>query len=345
MEPAPDKSALHKAGPEAAPPRDLYLAWTGFQRRAVSMQEILGFDLRHLPPPHDSRWRKPLGYVAQARDTVRLVRSGGYDTVWVQTPPTFLVHLLLALRSRQRFRLIADCHHGALLPPWSRIPGAISLLNRCEVVLMHNSETLEKAAAMGVDRNRMVVLEDPPPPNFHAGPATPGVVPEQAYVLVPCSFQYDEPIPILLEAARAVPELRFLVTGNRKRADAQGFTAGAPDNVTFTGFLDVPDYNALLANATVVLGLTTAEGVQLSVANEALGAGRALVLSDTRILRTMFGAAARLSPNTPNALAETLRAASADRWEMEAASRALRDRRLANWIDIVAPLRRPNPSD
>ena len=42
----------------------------------------------------------------------------------------------------------------------------------------------------------------------------------------------------------------------------------------------------------MVLGLTDAEGIQLSVANEALGAHRALVLSDTRILRAMFGEAA-----------------------------------------------------
>ena len=60
----PARTALRPSdtGPERPPdiagtaaPRDLYLAWTGFQRRAVSMQEILGFDLHHLPPPHESR--------------------------------------------------------------------------------------------------------------------------------------------------------------------------------------------------------------------------------------------------------------------------------------------------
>ena len=228
MEPSPDSPAPVDVAPASAPARrDLYLAWTGFQRRAVSMQEILGFDLHHLPPLQESRWLRPLDYLAQARDTVKLVRSGAYDTIWVQTPPTFLVHLLLALRTRTPFRLITDCHHGALLPPWSRLPGAISLLNRCDVVLMHNSETLEQAAGMGVARDRMVVLEDPPPPDFRAGAGAPGVVPEGPYVLVPCSFKYDEPIPMLMETARAMPELRFLVTGSLKRAEAQGFTAGA----------------------------------------------------------------------------------------------------------------------
>lgn len=345
MEPSPDSPAPVDVAPASAPARrDLYLAWTGFQRRAVSMQEILGFDLHHLPPLQESRWLRPLDYLAQARDTVKLVRSRAYDTIWVQTPPTFLVHLLLALRTRTPFRLITDCHHGALLPPWSRLPGAISLLNRCDVVLMHNSETLEQAAGMGVARDRMVVLEDPPPPDFRAGAGTPGVVPEGPYVLVPCSFKYDEPIPMLMETARAMPELRFLVTGSLKRAEAQGFTAGPPGNVTFTGFLDLADYDALLANATVVLGLTTEEGVQLSVANEALGAGRALVLSDTRVLRAMFGAAALLSANTPAALAGTLRAACARREQLQEASRALRDQRLAAWSGLIPHIRGALPA-
>ena len=58
----------------------------------------------------------------------------------------------------------------------------------------------------------------------------------------------------------------------------------------------------------MVLGLTSMEGVQLSVANEALGAERALVLSDTRILRAMFGEAALFAPNTPEGLAARARA-------------------------------------
>lgn len=348
METAPVSPAPSDTGPEPGPepdiagtaaPRELYLAWTGFQRRAVSMQEILGFDLRHLPPPHDAKWLKPLGYLAQTRDTVRLVLRGGYDTVWVQTPPTFLVHLLLALRARRPFRLIADCHHGALLPPWSRLPGAISLLNRCDVVLMHNTESVETAADMGVDRARMVVLEDPPPPDFHAESAGSAAVPAEPYVLVPCSFQYDEPIPVLMETARAMPDLRFLISGNVRRAEAEGFTRNVPANVTFTGFMPLKDYDAVLAGATVVLGLTTAEGVQLSVANEALGAGRALVLSDTRVLRGMFGDAALLSANTATDLADTLRTALRRQPELEAASAALRESRLADWIATIPSIR------
>ena len=160
-------------------------------------------------------------------------------------------------------------------------------------------------------------------------------------MLVPCSFKYDEPIPMLMETARAMPELRFLVTGSLKRAEARASPRNVPANVTFTGFHGLAeDYDALLANATVVLGLTTEEGVQLSVANEALGAGRALVLSDTRVLRAMFGEAALLSANTPAAdLADTLRTACARRDAIGSRECGARDQRLAAWSGLIPRIR------
>ena len=82
----------------------------------------------------------------------------------------------------------------------------------------------------------------------------------------------------------------------------------------------------------MVFGLTAVEGIQLSVANEALGADKALVLSDTAILRSMFGAAAVLAKNTPEALAAGLREGIARREELEAKSRALKEQRIQDWL-------------
>ena len=81
----------------------------------------------------------------------------------------------------------------------------------------------------------------------------------------------------------------------------------------------------------MVFGLTNVEGIQLSVANEALGGNKALVLSDTTILRSMFGEAALFTLNTPEAIATALRDALARRPALEAASAALKVRRQAAW--------------
>jgi glycosyltransferase involved in cell wall biosynthesis len=290
------------------------------------MRQYLDFDLVHIPPPFFSRWLKPLGYLVQAARTVRIVRASRPDVVWVQAPPTFLPHLLLALRRvTRRFRIVVDAHNNVFLLPWSRFPGTFRVMNRCDLVLVHNAEVRTQAEAAGVATQRLRVLEDPPPAEEPApAPAEPG---EGPYVLVPCSFWVDEPIPVLLDAARRVPELGFRITGSRRRAEALGFTAQAPANVRFTDYVPNEKFEQMLAGAAVVLGLTSLEGIQLSVANEALGAERALVLSDTRILRALFGEAALFAPNTAAGLAAALQEAAARREELQARSAALKVRR------------------
>ncbi|MBA3325468.1 MAG: hypothetical protein H0T41_09500 [Rhodobacteraceae bacterium] len=338
--PAGLRPALRQAA-EAPAQQPLFIIWrTGFQRRVASMDQMLGFEVRYLTPPFAATWLKPLGYLVQAFRTARIVLARRPAVVWVQSPPSFLPHLLLALRPLAGgFRVVADCHHRVFEPPWSRVPGMVRALNRCDVVLVHNEESRPQAEALGVIPAKLRVLEDPPPTLDLPDPARPPAPEANAgadagagpYVLTPCSFADDEPIPVLLAAARLVPEARFLVTGSRRKAAGLGFLRDVPGNVTFTDYLPIPEFERLLGGAAAVLGLTDAEGVQLSVANEALGAHRALVLSDTRILRAMFGAAALFAANTPEDLAARLREALARRPELEAASAALKARRQRDW--------------
>lgn len=323
----------------AAAKKPLFIVWTRFQRRVASMDQVLGFDVHYIPPPFGPKWLKPLGYVVQALRTAGVLAARRPDVVWVQSPPTFLPQLAVALRPLAGgFRIVADCHHMAFEPPWSRIPGTIWALNRCDVVLVHNTDSRAAPEAAGVAPGRIRVLEDPPPsldlPEPDATQPAPAQV--QPYVLAPCSFQQDEPIPILLEAAQLLPEVCFLITGSRRRADALGFTRNAPGNVRFTDYLPLGAFEKLLVEASVVLGLTDTEGVQLSVANEALGAHRALVLSDTRIMRAMFGEAALFAKNTPEDLAARLDEALARRSELETRSAALKTRRQADWRAAAA---------
>lgn len=295
------------------------------------MNEFFDFETYYAPPPFPDKWMKPLGYFVQAFRTARFVLAEAPEEVWLHCPPTFLPHLMLALRpfARRRYRIVADCHHGAFERRWTWVPGAIWAVNRCDVVLVHNAESRPIAEALGVDPEKIVLLEDPPPMRLVAEAAP--LVEEAPYVLAPCSFSADEPIPMLIEAARRAPEIRLLITGSRRKAETLGFTKDCPPNVVFTDYLELDAFERLLAGAAVVLGLTSEEGIQLSVANEALGADRALVLSDTRILRSMFGEAALFARNTPEDLTARLREGLARRKELEARSVALKLRRQEDW--------------
>ncbi len=336
ISPAPEAARGKDAMQGAAPvSKQIYIAWIDFQRRASSMNQYVDFDLHYLPPPFAPKWLKPVGYIGQAFQTVRLVLATRPDVVWVQSPPGLIPHVLLALRAvTRRFGLVVDCHNASMIPPWSRFPGVAWVLNRCDRVLVHNEEMRGVAEALGVRPGQIRVLEDPPPIlDLPEGgvPAEPGAPP---FVLVPCSFNADEhvPIPAVLGAARLMPDVRFKITGRRYKAEALGFTRDAPENVEFTDYLTVEGFEHLLSGAAVVLGVTSRTNCQLSVANEALGAHSALVLSDTGILRKMFGEAALFARNTPEELAAALREALDHRAELEARSEALKLRRQASWL-------------
>jgi hypothetical protein len=53
--------------------KHLYLAWVPYQRRPDSMRGEVGYDLRFVAPPLQSRWLKPLGYLVQAWRTCRIL--------------------------------------------------------------------------------------------------------------------------------------------------------------------------------------------------------------------------------------------------------------------------------
>ena len=331
-ETARDDNAIQGAAPVS---KQIYIAWIDFQRRASSMNQYVDFELHYLPPPFAPKWLKPIGYVGQAFQTIRLVLATRPDVVWVQSPPGLIPHVLLALRAvTRRFGLVVDCHNASMIPPWSRFPGVAWVLNRCDRVLVHNEEMRGVAEALGVRPEQIRVLEDPPPILDLPEGGVPAEAGAPPFVLVPCSFNADEhvPIPAVLGAARLMPDVRFKITGRRYKAEALGFVKDAPENVQFTDYLTIEQFEALLAGAALVLGVTSRTNCQLSVANEALGAHSALVLSDTGILRKMFGDAALFAQNTADSFATTLREALGQREELEARSEALKISRQRTWL-------------
>jgi hypothetical protein len=300
------------------------------------MRPAVGYRLEYLPQQYRERWLKPLSYLRQALKTIGLICEDKPDYVWFQSPPTFVAHFIVLARilGFGQFRIVADCHNKALdgdIPGnfWPKILGARWALNRCDLVLAHNSAVLEKAMAYGVERERLVVLETRPAPLAEATTETPPA--GRPVVLVPCSYADDEPIDEVLAAAALLPDVDFRLTGNRDKAAAKGFVGKAPANVRFTGFLSAQDYTALLIRCNVVLGLTGSEDIQLSAANEAVGATRPMVLSDTGILRNLFGSAAIFAPNKAASLAAGLSEALGRQQELSLASLALKQAREARW--------------
>lgn len=327
----------------AVPPVALHLAWAAFQRRQVSMAPLVGLECVFLPLAYKGRShaRRLFAYLQLAWRTWRVLAARRPQELWLQLPqlPLLWVALLYRLVAPHPLRLVADCHNAMFRPPWSRLPFALASLVRCDLVVVHNDEVWHQAIAFGLPPERLSVLEDVPPlrtPGV-AVPPVPALLAgrPRPWVLFPGSFGSDEPVAEVFEAARRLRGCAtVVVTGRLVNAAKNGHALDdLPDNLLLTDYLPLADFDALLLHCDLVLALTRHEGVQLSVCNEALGFGRAMVMSDTALLRRLFGSAAVCADSSdPAALARAVEAASARRAELEQRGAALALRRRDDWL-------------
>ena len=106
-------------------------------------------------------------------------------------------------------------------------------------------------------------------------------------VLVVGRFTADEPIAEVVEAARMVPDCQFSLTGEPNRCPPEA-RAVLPPNTTLVSVMGPNDYRRAVADADVVLTLTTEPTSVMRAAYEAVYARRPLIVSDWPIDRVLF---------------------------------------------------------
>jgi glycosyltransferase involved in cell wall biosynthesis len=298
------------------------------------MQTVFGYELIFMPNRARGNLTKPFSYVANSCRTLALLLRRRPALFWIQLAPVFLLYIAVAYKAlRPGTRIVADCHNSMFGSRWSWLPGAMWFLNRCDFVLAHNKTVQAQALKLGVKPERLRILETRPAqirctPEKCDSPA--GVSGD--WVLMPASFSGDEPIDVVVDAARMSRGVTFVITGDAGKARAKFDPDKLPDNVRLTGFLDRGTLDSYICGATVILGLTTRPDIQLSVANEAAGAGKAMVLSDTPLLREMFPrGAVYVTTLSSQSIAAGVAEAITRRAHIEAESVALREWREARW--------------
>jgi glycosyltransferase involved in cell wall biosynthesis len=157
-------------------------------------------------------------------------------------------------------------------------------------------------------------------------------------VAVVCSFNYDEPLPAIIEAARLVPDVHFCVTGNPKHLAAD-LKARMPANMRLTGFLSTEAYGALVRGADVVLTLTTRDHTMLRGAYEAIYQGTPVIVSNWQLLRTAFPEGALHVDNTAEQIAAAIRRAQTGTAALRAGAARLRARKSQDFMSTLAALR------
>jgi glycosyltransferase involved in cell wall biosynthesis len=151
------------------------------------------------------------------------------------------------------------------------------------------------------------------------------------------TFTRDEPLEAFLGAASQVPDVQFYVTGRLKDANSNTLKH-APENVTFTDFLNNSDYVGLLTASDAVVCLTTEDHTMQRGAYEAIYLGKPVITSKFDILRESFPKGTVHVENNSNDIAEGIREmrGNLDGYRREAEQ--LKSEKLERWRQVKKEL-------
>jgi hypothetical protein len=286
----------------------LFVTWT-LTRRPIGIAAAVGGSI-FVPLRGRETWPVAIRYVLQALQTVARVVRERPDAVLVTNPPFVSGIVLVPLRRALGFSLWCDAHSGAFNDPrWARFARANAwLMRRCDGVIVTDRRLavrVEEAGARPLLLNWWV--EEPVERSS-----------EQAFLIAPLTYSFDEPVHQLLASARLVPQVTIVLTG----LAPEDVRRVAPANCVFTGWLSRSDYEERLRCARGLVGLTTREDTMQLSAQEGLQHGLPMVLSGTELLRDFFSAGGVVfaDGHDPEPLAAALR----ELWEdHEQLSRAM----------------------
>jgi glycosyltransferase involved in cell wall biosynthesis len=310
------------------------VTWWPYQAYCAGLAEQLDLPVRWV---HYLGFQRPA--VAPFKLPLQLARTAWVlwherpAVVVVQVPPAYAPVVPTLYAAWRGAGVIIDAHSQTFLSRrwrWA-LPLVRWLARRALAVLVTNEELAATVRAWGA---RALVAVSPPPAPPPLAPRAPG---EAFTVVFPCAFEPDEPVEAVLAAARALPAVRFVLTGNHRKRPA--LAAGAPPNVELTGYLPREAFYRRLHDANALLVLTTLEHTILQGALEGMDLGQPLILSDTALLRAYFPRGAVHVPNTADGIVAGVRAVQAREAALRAEIEALRAPRRAEWETTRATIR------
>ncbi|WP_347330096.1 glycosyltransferase [Marinimicrobium locisalis] len=191
---------------------------------------------------------------------------------------------------RSEVRVISDCHTKALRRGLSgRGKRVFAYLKKksfecVDLCLIANEG--QKADALKYT-DRIQVIPDPIPPM-----APQGKIKGRGHsVVFVCSFDDDEPVSEILDAAEALSRDRNVYITGRAAPSVRERVEPLP-RVLLTGFVSEGEYNQLIGDAGCLVSCTTEEGCLQSSGYEAIAVETPFVTTDSRALRAYFRDAA-----------------------------------------------------
>lgn len=293
--------------PTLARPPVSFIAWSSVSGRSLEIAKALGGEAKCF---YDfgfvRRELVPLRYLASALRTVLYLLVRRPRAVIATNPPVFpaliaylygrLTGAPVVLDSHPTsFGFYADKKLVTLMPVhrflMARVSGAI-------VTVDELADEVRKQGGRATIVHEAPPLWTVPPPEPLQG---------RPVVLFVGIFATDEPVELVAEAARQLPDVDIKMTGDLRKCPPE-LLEHAPPNLELVGFLDPLAYRDAIAAANVVMTLTTRPESVDRGANEAVFARRPLIVSDWPAARTYFPHAVHV-PNTAEGVLAGIREA------------------------------------
>ena len=268
-------------------------------------------------------------YLGQWIRTSRILAEERPDVAFVMTPPVVAALPAFWYAWRHGKKVALDAHSAAFLHPrWRHFQWLQNALCRRAVTTLVHVEHIGRIVR---EAGGHATLVPDVPVTFPA--KEPFIRPTGFVVAVVCSFNADEPLEAILDAARMTPDVQFMMTGNPRLFPAR-LAASMPTNTTLTGFLSIPAYGALISGVDAVMVLTTRDHTMLRGAYEAIYQGTPIIVSNWPILRAAFPEGSAHVDNTPTQISLAVRRIQTDLELYRNGAARLRDSKLRNWNGV-----------
>lgn len=278
-----------------------------------------------------------LKYIGQTLSTWRVLMRDRPSAVFVMSPPPTAVLAVYAYCRLRRIPFVIDAHSGVFEDPrWTPFWRVSAWLSRKAATTIVTNATL--ADRLEQQQAHATIVPDVP----IVFPSGVELRPDRFTIVCVTSFDRDEPIAVMVEAARRLPDVKFQMTGNKAKGERL-VGENPPPNLELTGFVDAATYGALLRSAGAVMTLTRLANTMQRGAYEAIYQGTPVIVTDSPLLRDAFDEGAIHVDNSPEQIVAAVRRLQADpdRFRQEAAR--LRLRKLQRWerakADLLAAVR------
>jgi glycosyltransferase involved in cell wall biosynthesis len=226
----------------------------------------------------------PIKYPILAVRTLFLLFRNRPKVVFVQNPPILAVFCIFIYCLLCNAGFIIDAHSEAFLARgWTAPPKWLKkFLAKKAITTIVTNDYLEHLV-QGWGGNALIIRDVPS--KFEI--SSHFSVSDQFNIALINTFAEDEPLSEALNAAKAIPEVQFYVTGKISVKDTSLVT-NAPKNVCFTNYLQRENYYALLNSVDAVMCLTKRNHTMQRGACEALSLGKPIITTNWEVLRQYF---------------------------------------------------------